>query len=150
MAFPASTQTLSDALESARGTANRIKTATQSLRDNSAAGSVARTEFVNLQRFLQKAIDAWNASAAVPGIAAYAQAQYDDVGLDIAAEFTTMVAAAVTLRDWIFTNIPTDSGSGAALLNIVGSDGELTPIDVTTAQSAGFRTEADVFILTIG
>jgi len=86
----------------------------------------------------------------VPGLAEYAKTQYDDAALDIAAEYTAMRDAAIALRDWIHTNMPADAGSGAVLLESLNADGSLSPLTVSSAASAGFRTEADAFIATIG
>lgn len=149
MAYPASQQTLKDALAAINGMAIRVKGLTQNVRDETAAGPTARRKFVALQRNLQIAIDAWDTNAPTPGLAAYAQAQYDDNTLDIVAEYTAMKAAAQALQAWIFANLPTDAGSGAALLEVYDAQGNPTDLTVTTAQTAGFRTEADVFIATI-
>lgn len=150
MAFPASQSRLENVLDTIQKRASQIKNEVQSLRDTSATNNVARSRFANLMRSLQQTIDEWDALSSTPGLAAYAQEQFNDPTLDLAAEYTAMRAAAVTLRDWIFNAIPTHSPSGAALMSILNADGTVTPIEVTPAQSSGFRTEADIFIATIG
>jgi hypothetical protein len=150
MAWPASQQTLDDALTQTSSTANKIKSLTQTIITDSLAGDVPRRTFVDLQRRLQAAITAWNNAAAVPGIVQYARDQYDNQTIDIAAEFIAMRSAAESLRDWIFNNIPTDPTDGAVRLETISQFGVFTPIMVTTAQSAGFRTEANAFVATIG
>src|SRR5690349_14140460 len=101
MAFPASRQTLSNALASASALAVSVKTEVQFLRDRSALGSTGRESYLRLQRTLSAAVTSWDAYLLVPGIAAYAQSQYGDVSIDIAAEFSAMRSAALTLRNWI-------------------------------------------------
>lgn len=150
MAFPASQQTLKDALDGISSAAVRIKSLTQRLRDDSAAGATARNRYVALQRNLQIAIDTWDANASVPGLLAYARDQYDDGTLDLSAEYNAMKAAAQSLQTWIFNNLPTDSGTGAALLEVFDAQGNPTDLTVSSGGAAGFRTEADAFIATIG
>lgn len=150
MAFPTTTQTLSSALQDAFLTAIRIKAEVQRRRDLSAAGNTARVDYIALQANIDRAITLWNTSAATPGIGQYAKDQYNDPALDIAAEFTAMVNAAVALRQWVFDNIPKDAGTGALLIYTSDISGRLVPMTVTPAQTAGFRTACDAFLATIG
>ena len=149
MTFPASQQTLEDALANVRHTAMKIRAHVLSVRTNSATNSLPRTAFVDVQKRVQDAIDRWDEAATVQGLAQYAQTQYSNNNLDIVLEYQQMRAAAISLRDWVFNNIPT-SASGAAELQTPTQSGELQDILVTPAQSAGFRTQADAFIATIG
>lgn len=149
MAFPASQQTVEDALKNIRSTAIRARDESQSLSDRSAAGNVPRADFITLQRRLQHAINIWDANQAVPGLVQYARDQYDDQALNIGTEYTAMRAAAISLRDWVFNNIPTDSGSGAVLLETIDNAGVSTAIQVTPGQSATFRTEVAAFVATV-
>lgn len=148
MAFPASQQTLEDALVSVRNTAVKLRGAVQTLRNQSAAGDTNRSDYTNLQRSITVSLQQWDQAAAVPGLSAYAQSQYNDGTLDIAAEYTAMRASAVALRQWVFDNIPKQGSS--PLLYTIDLEGALTNMTVTPAQTAGFRTEADVFLATIG
>ena len=148
MAFPASQQTLEDALAKVRQVALRIQSQAQNLRTRTVSESVAREDFVVLQRQLDDAIEVWDAATAVPGLLQYARDQYNDQTLDISTEYTAMRAAAIDLRDWIFNNIPTSAG-GAVELKTNTTAGDLVDILVTPAQAAGFRTEADAFTATI-
>lgn len=150
MSFPASQNTLASALAEASSIATRLKFLASSLRAASAAGVTGRTAYLNLQARLAEGITKWASLAATPGLAAYAQAQYGNPGLDIAAEFTTMRNAAITLRDWVHTNFPKDAGSGAALVYTYTQDGVPTELTFTSAVTAGFRTQADAFTATIG
>lgn len=149
MAFPASQIMLKNALDSVAINATRIKGEVDSMNARSAAGDVPREDFWNLQQRLQHTIDVWDVNAQVPGLVQYAKDQYNDPALDIVAEYNAMRAAAITLRDWIFGAIPTAAQDGAARLRIIDTQGNETPIMVTTAQSANFRTEAAAFSATI-
>lgn len=149
MAFPASTVTAEQAWNGIRDRAVRLKSQVQTIRDSSAAGDTGRTSYIGLQRSLDRAVSTWNAFASVPGLQAYARDQIDDATLDLAAEFVAMRDAAIALRNWIFANMPRDAGTGAVLLHTVGQDGAQIELTVTAAQTAGFRSAADVFLLTI-
>lgn len=149
MTFPASTITTSEAWDSIRKQAVRLKAYVQNMRDKTATGDVERQRFIDLQRFLDSSVDTWDSLTATPGLQAYVRDQVDNQTLDVAAEYLAMRTAAIALRDWIFAAIPTDAGSGAALLFIVDSEGNQQDIMVTTAQSATFRTEADTLLATI-
>ena len=149
MAFPASTQRLDSALSSACAHALRVKQFFQQLRNESAAGDVARERIVESLRVLALANTAWTAAASTPGIAAYAQEQLGSPTLDVAAEFTAMLNAASSLRTWIFNNFPKDAGSGAWLVQSHNDSGVPTSLMFTTAQLATFRTNVDTLLATI-
>ena len=150
MAYPASTQTLHDTLGRVNRTALTTQRQVQQLRNDSAAGDTIRQRYIDLQRTLDQAIKEWNKAASVPGIEAYARDQLQNQTLDLATEFSAMVTAATNLRDWINTNFPRDATTGAVLLKTVDTAGTETPLVFTTAQTAGFRTQADAFIATVG
>ena len=148
MPFPASQQTLEDALSSVRHAAIKLKAQAQNLRDASAVGATGRTSYTGLQKHITQTIARWDEASTVPGLAQYAKDQYDDQTLDIVAEYTAMKAAAVDLRLWIFNNIPKQGDS--PLLYDIDLAGTLTELMVNSAAAAGFRTEADALIATIG
>lgn len=148
MPFPASAQTQADALAMARRTATTLKSYAQKVRDVMVANTVSANQVENVMGEFKSAIEVWDAAKAVPGIAAYAQAQYDDATLDIAAEFTAMLTAAQAVRDWVIANVPTDA-SGWVLLHKYEIDGAITVRQFTPAQTAGLRTALDSFIVTI-
>jgi hypothetical protein len=149
MSFPASTELLSSSLANACGQARRVKDIATTLRTASAVGDVPRTNLIFLMQQLSTAIAIWNQTAALSGIAAYAQAQLGNGSLNVATEFTSMVNAATALRDWIFTNFPKDAGSGAWLTGSFNNAGTLTELVFTTAQLAQFRANVDTFVATI-
>ena len=121
----------------------------QRLRDQSAVGATSRSSYLSLLAQLGAAVNRWAAIAAISGMGAYAQNQYGSGTLNIGAEFTAMRNAAISLRDWIFTNFPKDAGSGAVLVTTVDTNGVQTALEFTSQQVSGFRTQADAFVATI-
>lgn len=99
---------------------------------------------------LNASITVLNDAAAIPGVEQYARDQFDNPSFDIAAEFTAMVNAITTLRDWIFANFPKDTGSGAWLAQSFNNAGVATELPFTTADLVDYRTNADAVIATIG
>ena len=148
MTFPANTLSLATALSRATTHARRTKDSVTSLRNASAAGPTGRRIYLELQKQLDTAINEWATLMSIPGLAAYAQNEYG-AGLNIATEFVAMRNAAITLRDWINSNFPRDAGTGAVLIYTVNSNGDFTELTLTSAQTAGFRTQCDAYIATI-
>lgn len=148
MAFPASTQIQVDALQRARSAALEVKGKAQRKRDTMAAQSISGRFVLSVLDDVTAAIAEWDGAASVPGIDAYAQAQYDDTNLDISVEFNAMRAAAVSVRDWIVANLPVDA-NGWLLLRSVDASGQLSDRTFTSAQTEGLRSELDALIATI-
>jgi hypothetical protein len=149
MSFPASTELLATALGDAASLANGLKSTAQSLIASSAVGPTQRVVYLRFMGALARAIARWQTIAAMPGIGAYAQAQFGSGSLDVAAEFSAMRNAAIALRDWISANFPKDAGSGAQIAQVWNPDGSVTNLTFTSAQLAQFRTEAASFVATI-
>jgi len=149
MAYPASSQSLQQALGNADSQASKIKLFAQNLRNASAAGPIGRQQVIDFVRTLANAIATFNATSALSGIGAYAQAQKGNGSLDVVAEFTSMVTEATSLRDWISANFPKDATSQALLIYTADASGVLTELTFTTAQLAQFRTRCDSLIATI-
>jgi hypothetical protein len=143
MPFPA-TKLPSVALDDIQKIAVRLRTQVKSLRDASALADTNRAGYVELQRLITNAIVQWDAVTGTPGLSQYAKDQFNDQTLDIVVEYQVMRAAAVTLRDWIYNNIPTQGT--AVLLQSLGADGTLTSLTFTVAQTVQFRIEADTLI----
>ena len=149
MAFPASTVTKQIAWERITKRAVSVRGLAQRLRNQSAAGATERQEYLNLQKQLDLAVVEWDSASGTPGLQAYARDQIDDPTLNLVAEYQAMRAATITLRDWIFTNIPRDAGSGAVLTHTVDQAGDRIALTVSTAATQTFRDAADVFLVTI-
>lgn len=75
---------------------------------------------------------------ATPGLAAYVKAQYDNQGLDIAAEYTAMLGTIDAALNWIVTNMPK---SGVyVLLDQWAADGSISRRTFSTAALVNLRT----------
>lgn len=149
MTFPASTQTLDDGLRTALRRAAALKSYCQAANNAMAAGPVSGNAIIDLLQSLKTALDDWAAAKAIPGMQAYAQAEFDDVGLDITAEFTAMETQAQAARDWIVANFPTSAG-GFIEKDTLNADGSITVQAFTSGQTAGLQTALAGLIATIG
>ena len=115
------------------------------------AGSVTRKDLIRHMSMLTGSIADWDAIRTRPGLVEYARAQYDDAGLDIVAEFTTMRAAAVALRDWLFTNFPKDNQSGGWIVSEYDNAGAETDLLITVpGQLNALSNQLATFIATVG
>ena len=134
MSWPAYLWTQQAPLGTVNRVADRAYRHVKSIRDVSAAGDTLRTQFEALVEALNNHLALLGKARQVPGIAAYAQAQLEQVvGLDPVAEFQAMESTMVALRDWMQTRL--DNNPGVSSFN--------------TGQTAQFRTNADAFLATI-
>jgi hypothetical protein len=90
-------------------------------------------------------IAALDAAAAVPGLVAYARLEYGDAGYDMAAEYQTLRAALVALRDAIVAVFPQDA-DGWLLYQKLTAGGTLTTRSFTPAQLASSLPLLDAVI----
>ena len=151
MAFPANTLTTELAFDVIRSNAIRVQNLAQALRDESAAGPTENIRYVGLQATISSAVANMDAVSGTPGLEQYIRDQINDQTVDLVAEFTAMRSAMLTLRTWIFNNIPNDGTPGEYNLLVYDVDGqEPTALVVTSAQTATFRTQADAMLATIG
>ncbi len=151
MAFPStvsSTVALEEALKQLTSYAGLVKQRTQGLLNASNAGPVDGAEIVNYLRDLVVAKTRLAARASTPGIAAYAQSQYNDANLDIVAEYNTMFSAINNTIDWIRTNFPKDA-SGYLLYEQINTDGSVLYRSFSPAQLSTFRTQLTALQATI-
>jgi len=147
MAFPSTADPLSRALLDVQNTARQLETYAQSLKDASSAGPISANQIIDFYLSLVTAKARFAAAAAVPGLAQYAKDQFNNPGLNIAAEFTAMTNAVDACGTWINGNVPKD-GSGYLLKDKLTAGG----VDVRTFSSAatvGLRTQIDSLIATI-
>lgn len=149
MPFPASQQLLVDALRDAQAIANRAKRRTQELKSAAETAPVDRQELIVYMGELTAALNRWATISALPGIVQYARDQFDNQTLNVGAEFTAMVTAATSLRDWIFNAFPKDATSGAWLVDNYDVNGRPSRLQFTVAQLSGFVTRADALIAAI-
>jgi hypothetical protein len=149
MAFPSTAgstpEALSAAWVSAMAIAGSIKTDSQAVRDQSLAGNVGSSRILDHLTFLADQKIRLQQIAALPGIAAYAQAQTGDA--NVAAEFTAMISAMDGVRDWVIANFPVVSTFLQA--KTFQADGRTTDRQFSTAALANYRTQLDTLIATI-
>lgn len=148
MAFPASTALLANVLEQIASLMVQVKAASIQLRDTSAANSVSANFIVSFLSQLAGQREQMAALVATPGLAAYAQAQYNNPSLDIAAEYAATVAQIDATRTWIVNNFPKD-GSGNLLERKFDANGRTVFNAFSSASLAPLRTQLDALIATI-
>lgn len=133
MSYPASTKLLQRALDEFDGIALRIKSQVQTLRNRSAGGTTKISEYVHMSRLLDNAVEQWDriiTDVDTAKFREYVRAQKNNLSVDVIAEGISMRAQAVQLSDWIKASVPSE--------------------DLSTVQTAAFRTRADSFTGTIG
>ena len=102
-------------------------------------GNVNSDQVFQMMDDLRSAISLFNAVSAIPGIGAYAQAQYNDNTYDVVAAFTGMVNAINAVVSWVVTNFPAGTG-GFLQAYKINADGSRVPTVFTPAQTAGLTT----------
>lgn len=151
MAFPSSSGTKPDTLESAwalaRGLAATLKVRAQSLVSRSNAGPIPASDITQFSAWMADARSQFARIAAIPGIGAYAQEQVGDPALNVAAEFSAMTTAIDNTRAWIVANFP--ASGGFLLASSFDANGRVVERTFDTASLAGFRTQLAALIATI-
>lgn len=148
MAFRSSTQTQAWGLAAAIQQAAWVKQQAQ-------AGVALLSGTVNVNQLFQlidnlrAPLGIFNSVASIPGIGAYAQAQFDDPGYDVVAEFTAMVNALQACIDWIVNNFPADA-QGFIQAYKLNADGSRTASTFSSAQTAGLASALNTLIAQIG
>jgi len=130
MAFKTQLKTQRQALERAIDVARQQKSILQNM-DSALNGDITAVNALDYLANFNRVIAELQQSKNVPGIAGYAQAQFDDPGYDVGVEFNTLIAALTSCQDWLKNNIPSNS------VSIV--DGALTGATYTPAQTAEFK-----------
>lgn len=152
MAFPSNQgshpNTLAQALTSISAIAGSIKSAATTLRASSVAGPVSSTNIIAYVGNLAAQRDQIAVLAATPGLAQYAKDQYANSGLDIAAEYTALIARIDATVAWVTTNHP-KAGSGEILERKWLPDGRTQSNTFDTAALATFRAQLDLLIAQI-
>lgn len=148
MAFRSSNVlTQAQALADAMGMAASIKGLLQSYA-TALAGNVTSDQVFQLVDNIRAVLVNFNRDAAVPNIAAYAQAQFNDSTYNVATEFTNMVNALNAVVSWVVTNFPKDAG-GFIQAYTINADGSRSPASFTSAQTGGLLTAVNNAIATI-
>ena len=144
MAFRANTATQAQGLLSAMQQAVFVKQSAQ-IAVQLLTGTVTANQVFQIVDNLRSPLQIFAQVAAIPGIAAYAQAQFNDATYDVATEFTNMVNTINAVVNWVVTNFPKDTG-GFAQAYTLAADGSRTPVTFTPAQTAGLTTALNAVI----
>lgn len=128
--------------------AAEIKRQAASLRAQAAAGNVQSTQILDWFIGLGSSRVTIAALASTPGLADYARNESSNESYDVAAEYTTMLAAIDGSMAWVTTNFPKD-GSGYLLARQF-SGNTIVDRSFNTAATAGLRTLLDSLTATIG
>lgn len=142
MAFRASPQIKTDGYPESKRLALSLKAYCLDVKTASAAGPISGNLAIALHERLIADRARFQAIAAIPGIAAYAQDQENDNAYDVAAEFTAMTAAIASVRDWIIANVTTTGW-------VTFSTSGVATKTFSTAAAAGLRTQLDSLMATI-
>lgn len=148
MAYPASTELLSKALDQIDGIMLMVKSMSATLRTSSAAGTIPAS---NVTEYMARVADFRDRLAVLtqtPGLGDYARAQKNLPGLDAVAEFTATLAQIDATRTWITTNFPKDS-NGNLLIVKFDANGRTVTNTFSTSALAGLRTQLSALEATI-
>ena len=137
MAFPSSPP-LQKRLESLLQDVGHLKSLAANRISTMAAGSVSADYLVDIYRFLLEVDARLGAVAATSGLPAYAQQQFDNEGIDLAAEFTALRGAVQAAGAHIKTALPKDA-NGFLLLH-TWSGNSIVPRAFNQAATATLRT----------
>jgi len=149
MAFPSgkNKDTLSKAFNDTRLKSRNLKQDAIDIINTTLAGTITRKVIMEFNTKIADALDVWDAAAAKTGIQQYAIDQLEDPTLTIAADFLAMKTTAVATRDWIISNFP--NTGGLLLERSFDANGRMVLATLSTAQTAGLRTELNLLIATI-
>jgi hypothetical protein len=149
MALRTLTQTQADAHSGAIKECYRIRIQAANLSSFTAANNVSANAIIDIFHRMTTLRGVLDSAAAVPGIAAYAQSQYDDdPSYDVVAEFQAVRAQAQATIDWIVGNFPKASGQDYILKDELTDNG-IAVRAFTPAQTASLRTVLDAFVATV-
>lgn len=152
MAFPSSTGSLPITLESgweqARQIAATVKTQAQTLLAGSQGAGVPGNTILSYCAYLDFANTTLTQIAAVPGMAAYAQAQIG-TSLDVSSAFNTMLSAIVNTVNWLRTNFPKDGSGNLLYTQFASSGGQQVYTTFTSAQLSAFVPVLQALLATI-
>lgn len=151
MAFPSSAgakDSLSNVFVRVQSTAANLKSKCEDLNTRSASGSVSAFDFISLATTLADARLIFNAARVVPGIGPFAQEQCNDPALNIAAEFTAMMAELDNTLAAIVNGFPKDA-NGWLLYTSFDANGRYAYRQLTPAQTASIRTNLTALISVI-
>ena len=149
MAFPSgkSKDTLNKAFNDTQVHARNLKIDAIEIVNTTLAGNITRKVIMDFNTKIADALDIWNNASVKVGIEQYAKDQLEDQTLTLAADFVAMKTTAEATRDWIIANFP--NTGGLLLERSFDVNGRMVLATLTTAQTAGLRTELNLLIATI-
>jgi hypothetical protein len=150
VSFPSETggrASLAFVWERALSLSARVKMSAQQIRAVSLNNTLTGQQVIEFSAYLADAKTKFQAVAATPGIAAFAQEQISDPAFNVATEFQAMVAGIDSTVAWIAANMP--AASGYLQVITLNANGTYTWRVFTAAATAGFRTQLDALIATI-
>jgi len=139
--------TQDEATERARGEARFIISEATSISNQTAAGPVAMRKFVDFHDQMLGAQANLNEVQSDGGAALvqYIRDQLNDQVFDPAATFVAMNTELGNVITWMATNAPKD-GNGNVADGSMNGVNPSTPFTLSTAQTAGFRTQLATLI----
>lgn len=87
-----------------------------------------------------------NGARSVPGIGAYAQAQQNDPGYDVAAEFNALIAVIDDAISWLITSFPRDGSDYLLIYKMNAANGRLEARTFNAAQTAPFLIKLQAIV----
>lgn len=144
MTLPIRDHILSTAVEGAMQKARVLRDNVQTWKTRVDSAPTEAVHIINAMQGIKAARDVLAAYVAVPGIDAYAKAQYDDANLALSTELTAIVTACDNCLSWVASNYPKD-GSGYLLdRKVVGGQIEWRTFSVATL--AGFSAQLGLLL----
>lgn len=144
MAF--NTNSLDDVYRSILVQARDIKSRTQSIRAQSAAGAISSEIIIEWYLRVQGDRSSIVSLVSTPGLPEYAQLQSNSESYDVSAEYTAMLAQIDASLTWVVNNFPASGGFTQSHSFV---SGVYTARTFSTASLATFRTVLDALIATI-
>lgn len=108
MAFKASTISLQNGFERMLSIALQEKNYLNNW-NSRLTSNITALDAVEWLSNLNRVLSEFDIIAALPGLQAYAQAQFGGATYDVASEYSTMRSSLVAVQQWLLTNIPSNS-----------------------------------------
>ena len=148
MALRASNAVPARAYEEIKGVALQLQRQAQSRASSWASGGSASEVLAVLDNAVANKARL-QTLAAVPGVAAYAQAQENDPGYDIIAEYNALISAIDGVINEIVTTMPTSNPGGFVEAFTLAADGSVTYRTFTAGQLSGVITALNAVVAAV-
>lgn len=146
--IPASTPTLSSAIDQVRSILQGIKNGGNNAITLLQAGNVSTDWIFNLLDQLRNVVSSLNSLATISGLDARASAEWPTYSGTLSTDLGTVSSAATACISWVTTNFPTDTG-GFAEAYTFNTDGSRNPRQFTPTQTAGLVTKLQALVALI-